>query len=135
MRHVKTTLLFCLLPLLLQANFVNWMGDYDTAHSKALKEKKPLLVLVARQDTPLSSKIIHTVFMNKPYVDRINNEMIPVIVMYEGTVNYPIEMYYTTVFPTLFFVDSSREVGLTSPIYGKEITVKAIKKKIMEIFN
>ena len=135
MQQLLKYLLLWLLPLLLQANFVNWLGDYNMAHKKALHEKKPLLVLVVKQGTSLSSKIIHTTFMNKPYVDRINREMIPVIVTYESALSYPIEMYYTTVFPTLFFVDSSREVSLTEPIYGEVITVEAVKEKMIEIFK
>ena len=66
--------------------------------------------------------------MNKKYVDVINNTMVPVIVTYEGILSYPIEMYYTTTFPALFFVDSSKEIFLREPLYGEDITKKAIEK-------
>jgi hypothetical protein len=56
--------------------------------------------------------------------------MVPVIVRYEGRLSYPIEMYYTTVFPTLFFVDSQREVFIHKPLYGKRITKEAIQKML-----
>jgi len=135
MQKVLKYLLLWLLPLLLQANFVNWLGTYDSAHKKALQEKKPLLVFVIKKDASLSSQIISRTFMNKSYVDHINEKMVPVIVTYEGALNYPIEMYYTTVFPTLFFVDSSREVILTEPIYGTDITEKRVNEKIIEIFK
>ena len=121
-------LILWLLPLLLSANFVNWLGNYDLAHQKALKENKPLLVLVVKKNDPLSSKIIKNSFMNKNYVDVINNIMLPVIVTYEESLSYPIEMYYTTVFPALFFVDSSKEISLREPLYGEDITKKAIEK-------
>jgi len=121
-------LILWLLPLLLSANFVNWLGNYDLAHQKALKENKPLLVLVVKKNDPLSSKIIKNSFMNKKYVDVINNTMVPVIVTYEGILSYPIEMYYTTTFPALFFVDSSKEIFLREPLYGEDITKKAIEK-------
>ncbi|MCD6211772.1 MAG: thioredoxin family protein, partial [Sulfurovum sp.] len=52
----------------------------------------------------------------------VNSKMVPVIVTYEGVLSYPIEMYYTTIFPTLFFVDSERELFLHEPLYGEEIT-------------
>jgi hypothetical protein len=120
-----------LLPLLLSANFVNWLGNYDLAHQKALKENKPLLVLVVKKNDPLSSKIIKNNFMNKKYVDVINNDMIPVIVSYEGVLSYPVEMYYTTVFPALFLVNSSKEVFLKPPLYGIEIN----KESMVELFN
>ena len=127
--------LLWLLPLFLHANFVNWLGNYDVAHQKALKENKPLLVLVVKKNDPLSSEIIKNSFMNKKYVDLVNNDMVPVIVTYEGVLSYPVEMYYTTVFPTLFFVNSEKEILYKRPLYGKEISKKHIAKYLIEIFN
>jgi len=48
--------------------------------------------------------------------------------------SYPIEMYYTRVFPTLFFVDSQRELFLHEPLYGEEITDQVLKKYVGDIF-
>ena len=135
MQKVLKYLLLWLLPLLLQANFVNWLGNYDTAHQKALQEEKPLLVLLVKKNAPLSSSIIQNTLMNHSYVEQINQKMIPVIVTYEGTLSYPIEMYYTTVFPTLFFVDSSREIFLTETLYGEAITAEKVNAKMVEIFK
>ena len=118
---IKVVLLW-ILPLLVSANFVNWLGNYDVAHQKALKEHKPLLVLVVKKNDPLSSHIIKNSFMDLDYVDGINSKMVPVIVTYDGALSYPVEMYYTTVFPALFFVDSQRELFLHEPLYGEEIT-------------
>ena len=124
-----------LLPLFLHANFVNWLGDYDTAHQKALKEHKPLLVLVTKRKDPHASYIIKNTFMDQRYVDVINQKMVPVIVTYEGLLSYPVEMYYTTVFPALFFVNSEKELLYQRPLYGKEISQKHIEKYLIEIFN
>ena len=135
MQYVKTTLFFWLLPLLLQANFVSWLGDYDAAHQKALKEHKHLLVLLVKKNDPTTSTLIQNSFMNRRYVESINQQTVPVIVTYEGALSYPVEMYYSTVFPTLFFVDSSRELFLTDPLYGKGITKENIEQKTFEIFK
>ena len=132
MQSLKYLLLW-LLPLLLSAGFVNWLGNYDSAHQKALKEAKPLLVLVVKKDDPLSSSIIKNTFMNHRYVDTINQKTVPVIVTYEGTLSYPIEMYYTTVFPALFFVDSQRELFLKKPLYGREISSTALETLFPQI--
>ena len=134
-RQFLKYVLLLLLPLLLSANFVNWMGNYDAAHQKALKEHKPLLVLVVRKNDPLSSQIIKKTFMDQDYVDKINGEMVPVIVTYEGALSYPIEMYYTRIFPTLFFVDSQREIFLKEPLYGMEIEVENIERNLIDILN
>ncbi len=128
-------LILWLLPLLVSANFVNWLGNYDAAHQKALKVHKPLLVLVIKKSDPLSSQIIKNTFMDQDYVDAINSKMVPVIVTYEGALSYPIEMYYTTVFPTLFFVDSGRETFLREPLYGMEIEVENIERSLIDILN
>jgi len=135
MRYAIATLFFWLLPLLLQANFVNWLGNYDTAHQKALKEHKPLLVLLVKKNDPHASILIQNSFMNQSYVETINQKTVPVIVTYEGVLSYPVEMYYSTVSPTLFFVDSSRELFLSEPLYGEAITKENIKKKMVEIFR
>ena len=123
-------MLLWLLPLFVHANFVNWMGNYDAAHQKALKEHKPLLVLVVKKNDPLSSWIIKHTLMDKPYVDMINKNMVSVIVTYEGALSYPVEMYYTTTFPTLFFVNSQKELFLREPLYGNEINVNILSEII-----
>lgn len=125
---LKVVLLLIILPLIASADHVHWLGDYNTALQKAHQEHKPLLVLVVKKNSPLSSKIIKNVFMNQKYIEYINENMIPVIVTYEGRLSYPIEMYYTTIFPTLFFVDSSKETFLREPLYGERITKEAIQK-------
>ena len=124
-----------LIPLFLSANFVHWLGDYDTAHTKALKAHKPLLVLVLKQNSPDSNYIIKTVFMNRKYVKTINKKTVAVIVTYEGEASYPAEMYYTTVFPTLFFVDSKQEIIFKQPLCGQEINGETVKKYLNEILD
>ena len=128
LKQLLKYLLLWLLPLIASADHVHWLGDYDTALQKAHLEHKPLLVLVIKKDSILSNKIIKNSFMNQPYIEYINQKMVPVIVRYEGRLSYPIEMYYTTVFPTLFFVDSQREVFIHKPLYGERITKEAIQK-------
>ena len=113
--------LLWLLTLFTYANHVHWLGDYDTALQLAHKESKPLLVLVIKHKDSLSHTIIKKHFMNHDYVDKINQKMIAVIVTYEGRSSYPIEMYYTCVFPTLFFVDTKTETFMREPLYGEQI--------------
>jgi hypothetical protein len=60
----------------------------------------------------------------------INKNMVSVIVTYEGALSYPIEMYYTTTFPTLFFVNSQKELFLREPLYGNEINVNILSEII-----
>ena len=71
--------------------------------------------------------------MDRPYVAALDSHFISVIVTYESRETYPIEMYYTTVFPTLFFVDSSRELFLSKPLYGKEIQADTLAKIMQDL--
>ncbi len=128
MMQLKYLLLFWLLPISLLANYTHWLGDYNRALELAQKEHKALLVLVVKKEDNSSSKIIANSFMNQPYIEEINKKIISVIVTYEGKVNYPIEMYYTTTFPTLFLADTKTETFFKEPLYGEQITPKTLLK-------
>ena len=123
---LRQLILLWLLTIGIYANQVHWLGNYDTALQLSHKEHKSLLVLVIKHKDPLSNTIIKNHFMNHAYVDSINQKMIAVIVTYEGRSSYPIEMFYTTVFPTLFFVDAKTETFMREPLYAEEITHKAL---------
>jgi len=123
-------LLLWLLPLFALADHVHWLGEYNGAFQKAYAAHKPLLVLLIAKDSPSSKTVIKNIFMNQPYIETINEKMVAVIVTYEGGGNYPVELYYTTVFPTLFLVDAQKEIFLYRPLYGKEITPESVQKYI-----
>ena len=135
MKRIAGILLLLGIPCLLLGDFVHWLGDYKTAHQKALQTNKPLLVLVVKKNSVNAGETIQTVFMNQSYVDTINEKMVAVMVTYEGVLSYPVEMYYTTVFPTLFFVDGRREIFLAEPLYGLAISDKAVKEKVEELLK
>jgi len=118
--------LLWLLTLFTYANHVHWLGDYDKALQLALNEHKPLLVLVVKKDSKLCKTILQQQFMNHSYVDTINENFISVIVTYNERTSYPIEMYYTTEFPTLFFVDTQTEMFMREPLYGEQISQKVL---------
>ena len=130
---IKFILFWLLFTLISSANHVQWLGNYDKALQKAHKEHKPLLVLVVKHKDPLSNTIIKNHFMNHDYVDVINQKMIPVIVTYEGRISYPIEMYYTGIFPTLFFVDTKTETFIGEPLYGEGITQEILNEVLNKL--
>jgi len=130
---LRQLILFWLLTLGIYANQVHWLGNYATALQLAHKEHKPLLVLVVKHKDPLSNIIIKNHFMNHAYVDSINQKMVAVIVTYEGRSSYPIEMYYTRVFPTLFFVNTQTETFMREPLYGEQIKSDILENIISHI--
>ena len=125
---MKFLLLFFSTAVISFANHVHWQGDYDKALQQAHKEQKPLFVLVVKDGKLLCNKIIKNIFMNQPYIKTINKNIVSVIVTYEGVLSYPIELYYTTLFPTLFLVDSQKELFIEKPLYGNEINISSVKK-------
>jgi thioredoxin-related protein len=132
MSVMKKILFALLLATLSYANHIHWLGDYDKALEIAHKQNKPLMVLLVKNPCQSCSLIIKNHLTNKRYLDHINENFICVIVTYEGRLSYPVEMYYSTTFPTLFFVDSSTEHFLKPPLYGQNITKMSIKKAIGE---
>jgi len=125
-------LLLLALPLAAFASHIHWLGHYDVALQKAISAHKPLLVLVVKKEDR-SNQVIQKALMNRSYIAELDHHFVSVIVTYEGRETYPIEMYYTTVFPTLFFVDSSRELFLTKPLYGEEIKAERLAKIMQDL--
>ena len=128
MKQLLKYSLLWLLPLILFANHIHWQGNYDKALKLAHSEHKVLLVLVTKKDDIQIHNILKTTLMNQPYIDTINEKMIAVMVTYEGKLSYPIEMYYTTIFPALFFVDTQTETFIREPLYGDTIIVDSLSK-------
>ena len=98
-------------------NHINWLGDYNKALAKAQKEKKPLMVLLVKKECKSCNDIIVKYFMNQDYIDRFNKKFVSVIVNYNQKSSYPIELYYSSSFPTLFLINSENESFLIEPIY------------------
>ena len=118
-------------PFVLLANsHLHWKSSYNNALIQAQKEKKSLLVLVVKEGEKRCGEVIAKSLMNQPYIEAINEQMIAVMVTYEGRLSYPIELYYTTIFPTLFFVDAHKETFLGEPLYGEEINTTGIKNRL-----
>jgi hypothetical protein len=129
---MKRILLLLLYNSLIYAAQLHWLGNYDSALQQAHKEHKNLLVYLVKKDVPTCQQTIKKSLMNQPYIQTLNNKFISVIITYEGRANYPIELYYSQTFPTLFFVESQHEHFLTAPLLGEKITPKAIQRFLDE---
>ncbi|WP_415406563.1 thioredoxin family protein [Sulfurovum sp. CS9] len=128
-------ILFALLffTLFINADHIHWLGNYDKALQKAQKEHKPLMVLLVKKECPPCNDVIKDFFMEQAYIKYLNQKFVSVIVMYEGKESYPIEMFYSTIFPTLFFVSSKTETFLSNPLYGKGINANTIENILKEL--
>ena len=123
----KLLSLLCFLTLSIYADHIHWLGNYDKALQKAQKEQKHLMVLLVKKECLSCNAVIKNYFMDQEYVKHLNQKFVSVIVMYEGRESYPIEMFYSRSFPTLFFVNYQTESFLFEPLYGKSIDKEAIE--------
>lgn len=90
---------------------IHWMGDYDHAHQTALKQHKALMVILVKPRSNDAARLIRNLQADPVIVSTIHQKFIPLIVTVDTRTQYPIEMYYTTEFPALFFVDPVREIA------------------------
>ncbi len=107
-----------LVPMLLYgATSVAWRGAYDRALEEAKRTHKGLMVLLVRHECPACNEALRRLFMKRPYLPCIERSFVSVIVTADARSAYPVELYYSTVFPTLFFVDSRTQLFLVPPLY------------------
>jgi hypothetical protein len=119
---LKIILLLILLLNTLFSNTISWHANYEHALQKAHQEKKNILLFIASSQTKDSNEILKTYFLNQAYIEYLNTTFINVLVTVEHQTSYPIELFYTTTFPTIFFVSYKDESVLTHPIYTFEST-------------
>ena len=111
-------LLFVLFNVFSYSDTISWRGDYDKALVEARDSDKILLVLLVKNGCKQCNKVLKEVFTGQPYIKKLNKKVIAVLINKEYKSSYPIEMYYTTVYPTLFLVNPQNETFIKEPIYG-----------------
>lgn len=113
----KIILILILLLSNLFSNNISWYHSYEKALITAQKEKKNLMLFIASTKSYNSNEILKQYFLNQNYVEYINKNFISVLITIEHKTSYPIELFYTTSFPSIFFASHKDESYLTHPIY------------------
>ncbi len=85
------------------------------------------MVLLIKKDYISKETLINS-FMNQPYIDKINEKFISILITKDQKHSYPIELLYTFEYPTLFFLNEY-ELFSCEPIRGN-ITPKEIISKL-----
>lgn len=114
----KILLLLILLLSSLHSQNIKWHSSYAKALKIAHKEKKNLMIFIASSKTKKSNIILQKYFKNEKYIKFLNENFINVLITVEYKTSYPIELFYTTEFPSIFFASHKDESFLTHPIYG-----------------
>ena len=98
-------------------NNISWYSSYDKALEIAKKEKKNMMLFIASSKDKNSNEILRKHFQNQDYINYLNTNFISVLITVEHKTSYPIELFYTTNFPSIFFASYKDESFLTHPIY------------------
>ena len=75
------------------------------------------MLFIASTKDDNSKEILKNYFQNQNYIEYLNTNFINVLITVEHKTSYPIELFYTTNFPSIFFVSYKDESFLTHPIY------------------
>lgn len=108
---------------------IRWHSDFDKALFEAKKEKKEVLLLVIKKESAECKDIFVEVFGDKEVQDEVERKYIAVVAFFEHKNSYPIELFYTQSFPTIFFASSRDESYLQKPLRGcftKEELLKSL---------
>lgn len=108
---------------------IRWQSDFDAALIEAKKAKKEVLLFVSKKECAECMEVFVNVFNDKEVQEKVEIKYIAVVVFFEHKNSYPIELFYTQTFPTLFFVSSKDESYLQKPLRGyftKEELLKSL---------
>ena len=75
------------------------------------------MLFIASTKDNSSNEILKKYFQNQNYIEYLNTNFINVLITVEHKTSYPIELFYTTTFPSIFFASYKDESFLTHPIY------------------
>ncbi len=131
---IKTILisLFLLTTSLFASSSIKWHGDYTKALLSAKKQNKNIMLFLQEKDCAECKKMLKTTLYNQNYITKINDSYISIIVQREDKISYPIELFYTLTYPTVFFINTKDESFLTNPLYGYVSPLK-FKKHFLSI--
>ena len=115
------------------ANHIKWHGNYEKALKEAREQNKVLMVLLIKNNCQKCKDLVKDIFINKPYIDELNHNVISVIVNIDNKHSFPIEMYWSNEYPTLFFVNSRNEIFIHKPF--NDVTQKDIQNILIKIMH
>ena len=91
---------------LLQADHVQWQGDFEKARAQAVQENKGLMVFLITGNDKVAMQMLTKNFRDQTYIACINKNYISILIQKDQPSSYPIELLYTLEYPSLFFLDT-----------------------------
>jgi hypothetical protein len=81
-------------------------SSYAAAHKKAIEENKIMMVFLSERGSNSCNTKLLQIIQNKKITKLIEEKAVFVVIMKDQKESYPIEMLYSRVYPTLFFLDT-----------------------------
>jgi len=130
---MRVIVLYILFFCILEATNIRWYSNYDKALIEAKKQNKNLMIFVMKKDSNMAKDIFVNIFQDKQIAEFINKNYVSVVSIYEYKNSYPIELFYTSEFPALFFVSNTDESFIVKPLFG--VIKKDEVKNSLKIFQ
>lgn len=111
-------LFFLFIATVLYAEHIRWSNDFEKSLLEAKQTNKDILLLVLKKESLRSKTVFSDIFIKEDVQKAVNKKYIPIAVFFEDKNSYPIELFYTQIFPALFFVSSKDESYLHKPLSG-----------------
>ena len=108
------------------AGHIGWGGDFDRALEASRKSGKPMLVVLVKRGCAPCGRLVAAMAADEALSRLIGEKMVPVLVTKENE-DYPIELLYTQVYPTIFLLNPE-EIFLMAPIEGERTTAKLYQR-------
>lgn len=115
---LKIVFISILFIFTIYADSISWYGKYDNALQASHMQQKDMMILLVSSKQKSSLNILKKLFMEKEYIEYLNKNYINVLINVDYKTSYPIELFYTTKFPSLFFASHKDESFLIEPVYG-----------------
>lgn len=127
---IKKFLFICIVTVLSAnaAGYINWFYDYEAGHKEALKLEKPIILFLKDDISDESKKMFAKTFSNNEVIKYINKNFVSIQLPKE-TDKFPLELYYTLEFPTLFFA-TRYEI-----LFGERIIGYVDSKTLLELMK
>ena len=96
---IKIFIILHFISMISYADTIRWFGRYERGREEAILKNRQILLLLLKNREEM--KILSLIQNNSSISKCINEKYIAIVIIAETQNSYPIELYYTTIFPII----------------------------------
>jgi len=129
---MKLNKVYFLLIIILNTSFANnikWYANYNKALKIAKKQNKNIMIFLINNNSKENKKMFINTFSNPRVIGKLNKNYISIILKFNSKRSYPIEMFYTNIFPSIFiisYIDESFLIPIINAYINKDKLLRLI---------